>query len=259
MASDRVEKLDYAARWMRDGLEAVSARAGFFLCVHVDAGAAQRVIGHYRDLGQRVTYTHIVVKICADVLARNPVHHRFTANNRSLRPATVDIGLSVSADEVLAPLLVVEAAEGKSILAIAEEVQRRAPQVRAQFVKMVDGWRRWGWLVPFSFLRRSILRLVASGVVARRKAGGTFQITNLPEVDIFVPLLLGGVSALGMGRVAEQVVARAGQVVIRPMLTLGFSVDHAVFDGRAAANFLSDLKAALESCDSLLGAESASG
>jgi hypothetical protein len=32
-AGDRIEKLDYASRWMRDGLETVSNRAGFFVCV----------------------------------------------------------------------------------------------------------------------------------------------------------------------------------------------------------------------------------
>lgn len=251
-ATERVGKLDYASRWMRDGLEAVSTRAGFFLCVNVDVSAVQQLMAAYRRLGRRITYTHVAVKVCADLLARHPAHHRFVANNRTLRPARVDIGLSVAADQPLAPILVVEAADRKSLVEISEEVERRAPEVRAQFSAIVAQWNKWGWLVPFSFPRRMILRLAAGGLNARRKTGGTFQITNLPDADIFVPLLLGGVSALGMGRVSEQVVADQGQVVIRPMITLGFSVDHAVFDGRAAAKFLSDLKAAFESCDRLL-------
>jgi pyruvate/2-oxoglutarate dehydrogenase complex dihydrolipoamide acyltransferase (E2) component len=37
------------------------------------------------------------------------------------------------------------------------------------------------------------------------------------------------------------------------MVTLGFGVDHAVFDGRAAANFLSELKTVLETCDAMAG------
>lgn len=251
-AADRVEKLDYASRWMRDGLEAVSTRAGFFLCVNVDVSAVQHLMAAYRRVGKRITYTHVAVKVCADLLARNPAHHRFVANNRKLRPAKVDIGLSVAADQPLAPILVVEAADRKSLVEISEEVERRAPEVRAQFFATIAQWNKWGWLVPFSFLRRMILRLAASGLNARRKTGGTFQITSLPDADLFVPLLLGGVSALGMGRVSDRVVADQGQVVIRSMITLGFSVDHAVFDGRAAANFLSELKSAFEACDRLL-------
>lgn len=249
---ERIESLDYASRWMRDGLEAVSSRAGFFLCVNVDVSAVQQLMVAYRRLGRHVTYTHVAVKVCADLLARHPEHHRFVANNQKLRPGRVDIGVSVAADQPLAPILVIEAADRKSLAEISEEVERRAPEVRTQFCSTVAQWNKWGWLVPFSVLRRMILSLAASSLNARRKGGGTFQITNLPCADIFVPLLLGGVSALGMGRVSEQVAVYQGQVVIRPMITLGFSVDHAVFDGLAAANFLSGLKSALESCDKLL-------
>jgi pyruvate dehydrogenase E2 component (dihydrolipoamide acetyltransferase) len=252
VAGNKVDKLDYASRWMRDGLHAVSTKAGFFLCAHVDVGAIQNVMDAYQRGGRRITYTHVAIKVCADLLARNEAHHKFVANNKTLHPDTVDIGLSVAADQPLAPVLVIKAADRKSLVAISEEVERRAPEVRGEFAKTISQWKKWGWLVPFSFLRRPLLRMVAGGLNARRKAAGTFQITNLPNVDIFVPLLLGGVSALGMGRVSERVVPHQGKIVIRPMITLGYSVDHAVFDGRAAANFLSDLKAAFESCDSLL-------
>ena len=210
---------------MRDGLEAVSSRAGFFLCVNVDVSAVQQLMVAYRRLGRHVTYTHVAVKVCADLLARHPEHHRFVANNQKLRPGRVDIGVSVAADQPLAPILVIEAADRKSLAEISEEVERRAPEVRTQFCSTVAQWNKWGWLVPFSVLRRMILSLAASSLNARRKGGGTFQITNLPCADIFVPLLLGGVSALGMGRVSEQVAVYQGQVVIRPMITLGFSVD----------------------------------
>jgi pyruvate dehydrogenase E2 component (dihydrolipoyllysine-residue acetyltransferase) len=252
-SADRMEKLDYASRWMRDGLEAVSTRAGFFICVHVDVSGVQNIIDAYRHLGKRITYTHVAVKVCADLLARSPAHHKFVADNQELHPARVDIGLAVAADQPLAPILVVKAADRKTLVAISEEVERRAPEVRKQFAEAISQWKKWGWLVPFSFLRRPLLRMAAGGVHARRKAAGTFQITNLPEADIFVPLLLGGVSALGMGRVSERVVPREGRIVIRPMITLTYSVDHAVFDGRMAASFLSDLKQALESCDATLG------
>jgi pyruvate dehydrogenase E2 component (dihydrolipoamide acetyltransferase) len=213
----------------------------------------QRLIAAYRERGTRLTYTHILVKACGDLLAAKPEYHRFVANNRRLRPTRVDIGLSVAADQPLAPILVIEEADRKSLTDISKEVVQRAPQVRADFARMVAQWDKWGLLVPFSVLRRGILRLAASGLHARRKAGGTFQITNLPSADLFVPLLLGGVSALGMGRVSERAVVDHGQVVVRAMVTLGFGVDHAVFDGRSAADFLDELKSALEVCDTTMG------
>jgi pyruvate/2-oxoglutarate dehydrogenase complex dihydrolipoamide acyltransferase (E2) component len=148
---------------------------------------------------------------------------------------------------------VIESADRKSLIEISKKVERRVPEVRAQFSIAVTQWQKWGWLAPFSSMRRLILRMMASSLNARRKAGGTFQITNLSDADIFVPLLLARVSALGMGRVSERVIAVQSKVVIQPMISLSFSVNHAVFDGRAAANFLSDLKMALGSCDSLPG------
>jgi hypothetical protein len=67
---------------MRDGLETVSNRAGFFVCVHVDASAMQRLIAAYRERGTRLTYTYIPVKACADLLAAKPEYHRFVGGNR---------------------------------------------------------------------------------------------------------------------------------------------------------------------------------
>jgi 2-oxoglutarate dehydrogenase E2 component (dihydrolipoamide succinyltransferase) len=49
-----------------------------------------------------------------------------------------------------------------------------------------------------------------------------------------------------MHRIEERPVARAGQVVIRPMMYLALSYDHRLVDGREAVTFLVRVKEGLE-------------
>jgi len=53
-------------------------------------------------------------------------------------------------------------------------------------------------------------------------------------------------------RIEERPVARAGQVVIRPMMYLALSYDHRVVDGREAVTFLVRIKEAIEDPTRLL-------
>ena len=79
--------------------------------------------------------------------------------------------------------------------------------------------------------------------------GGTFTISNLGMlgVDQFTAIIYPPESAiLAVGRVADQVVAREGQVVIRPMVAMTLSSDHRVIYGALAGQFLARLKQLLE-------------
>ena len=49
-----------------------------------------------------------------------------------------------------------------------------------------------------------------------------------------------------MHAIVERPVARAGQVVIRPMMNLAMSYDHRIVDGREAVTFLKRIKELLE-------------
>ncbi len=78
---------------------------------------------------------------------------------------------------------------------------------------------------------------------------GTFTITNLGSLDIdgFTPIINPPQAAiLGVGRIIEKPVARAGAVVIRPMLVLSLSFDHRIEDGAPAARFLQRIKQLVE-------------
>jgi len=85
--------------------------------------------------------------------------------------------------------------------------------------------------------------------------GGTFTISNggvfgsLMSTPILNPPQSG---VLGLHRIEERPVARAGQVVIRPMMYLALSYDHRVVDGREAVTFLVRIKEAIEDPTRLL-------
>jgi len=80
-------------------------------------------------------------------------------------------------------------------------------------------------------------------------AGGTFTVTN---GGVFGSLLSAPLpnypqaAILGMHAIQRRPVARAEQVVIRPMMYLALSYDHRLIDGREAVQFLVMIKELLE-------------
>jgi 2-oxoglutarate dehydrogenase E2 component (dihydrolipoamide succinyltransferase) len=85
--------------------------------------------------------------------------------------------------------------------------------------------------------------------------GGTFTISNggvfgsLLSTPILNPPQSG---VLGMHAVQERPVARAGKVVIRPMMYLALSYDHRLIDGREAVQFLKKVKEYIEEPEEML-------
>jgi len=85
--------------------------------------------------------------------------------------------------------------------------------------------------------------------------GGTFTITNggvygsLLSTPIINPPQSG---ILGLHSIQERPVARAGQVVIRPMMYVALSYDHRIVDGREAVQFLVRVKELIEDPTRLL-------
>jgi pyruvate dehydrogenase E2 component (dihydrolipoamide acetyltransferase) len=85
--------------------------------------------------------------------------------------------------------------------------------------------------------------------------GGTFTISNLGMhgVDTVAPILNPPQAAiLGVGRIADRVVAVDGAPAVRPMMTLTLSCDHRVVDGARAAQFLETLARGLEGLEGLV-------
>jgi 2-oxoglutarate dehydrogenase E2 component (dihydrolipoamide succinyltransferase) len=51
---------------------------------------------------------------------------------------------------------------------------------------------------------------------------------------------------LGLHAIQERPVARAGSVVIRPMMYVALTYDHRIIDGREAVSFLKHIKTLIE-------------
>jgi pyruvate dehydrogenase E2 component (dihydrolipoamide acetyltransferase) len=239
------ETLDYAERWLRDGLE-VLRPAFSVLQTTVDMTNATSYLEQLRRQGVQATATHLLVQATARTLRANPRLHQIVAGVRRQRPERVDIGLSVTGDTFVAPVMIIEGADQKTIEELAEETTRRAPEIRRADEAMLRMLRRWGRLVPFAFLRRAVLRRLFASATFRRKGAGTFQVSTVP-LDWALSSAFSTAGVLIAGQTRSRAVAVDGAVAIRPMMILTLSADHGVWDGRAAARFLAGVKTRLES------------
>jgi pyruvate/2-oxoglutarate dehydrogenase complex dihydrolipoamide acyltransferase (E2) component len=239
------ETLDFSERWLRDGLRVLRPPQSV-VQVTVDMTEAMRRLGDYRRAGTPVTPTHLLVRAAARALAGNRQLHQLVAGTRRTFPDRVDIGLSITGETFVAPVLVIEGADLKTPPEIAAEIARRAPEAQAADQQLRRTLKQWGWLVPFGFLRRGILRLLFSSAEFRRRGAGTFQVSVVPA-DWACTSTFSTAGVLMAGQVQSQVVVVDGQPAVRPTMTMTLSGDHGVWDGRAAVRFMAMVKADLES------------
>ena len=235
------QNLDAAERWMTDGLR-VTETPGIVISEIVDMTQAATAIQQLRAHGIKATYTHVFVRATAVALARNPQLHQLVIGNQRYVSNQVDIGLSVSGTSVVAPVMVIEKADRKGLGEIAREVTERTPILREENERMLTELGRYGWLIPFGWLRRWIIRRLMKNIAFRHKSAGTFQVTCLNNVDQFVPLLLATGAILGTGRVCERVVVANGRPEVHLTAMLTCCCDHKVWDGIRSARFISEVK-----------------
>ena len=168
--------------------------------------------------GIRLTITDLIIKMAAKALEDNPsVNCAYVAGAVKLFKR-INIGLVTAVEEGLVVPVIRQA--NKKLL--AEITQARAELVqRARNRKLTMAEMR----------------------------GSTFTISNMGmfEVDQFSAILQPPEAAiLAMGRIADRVVVRDGEIVIRPMMILTLSIDHRVLDAVVGANFLQSLKNYIE-------------
>ena len=93
------------------------------------------------------------------------------------------------------------------------------------------------------------VRAKAGKLTIEEMQGGTFTISNggVYGSMLSTPILNAPQSGiLGMHRIEERAVVRAGAIVARPMMYLALSYDHRIVDGKEAVTFLVRVKEALE-------------
>jgi 2-oxoisovalerate dehydrogenase E2 component (dihydrolipoyl transacylase) len=134
------------------------------------------------------------------------------------RHAALHIGIATQTPQGLM-VPIVRHAEVLDLWQIASEIARLAAATRAGTATRDE-------------LSGSTLTITSLGPI-----GGivTTPVINHPEVAI-----------IGVNRIVERPVVRAGQIVIRKMMNLSSSFDHRVVDGWDAAQFVQELKGLLE-------------
>lgn len=183
--------------------------------------SATRLVTRRGELQSRIpsiTYTDLIIAAAARALREHPRLNARWENGQIIASDHIGIGVAVATDAgLIVPVLA--RTDERSIKEIA--------QARFDLVTRAQAGR----------LRPEDV------------AGGTFTISNLGmfAVDAFYPILNPPQAAiLGVGRLADRVVAEEGSAVVRPMLPFTLTCDHRVVDGARAAEFLDTLARLVE-------------
>ena len=207
------------AQRMMQSLASKAQMTGFG---HVDMAEATRLRETLVDaadtLGVRITYTDLVLKAAATVLAAMPEMNAWIEGDDIVSWNAVNIGLAVSVN-------------GGLIVPVIRHVDQLS-------------------LVELSHARLALIDKARSGKLTRADVdGGTFTLSNFGSYggDFETPILNAPQSALlGIGQIRDEAVVRDKQIVIRPMMSISLTFDHCLIDGAMAGEFRSRLKALLE-------------
>jgi pyruvate dehydrogenase E2 component (dihydrolipoamide acetyltransferase) len=192
----------------------------FQLTVSADMTRANDLVARARELNPdvRVTVTDLLAKVSAQALMRHRDVNVQYSEDALLRFPTANVGIAVAAPQGL-------------IVPVLRSVERLA-------------------LAEVAIARGEIVgRARENKLTTQDLEEGTFTISNLGMFGIeqFVAVLNPPQAAiLAVGATVDSPVARDGEVVVRPMLTMTLTVDHRAVDGAAGADFLRTLKQFVE-------------
>ncbi len=176
--------------------------------------------------GVKLSYLPFIIKATVNALGKFPQLNATLDEGAGeiVQRRAHHIGLATATDSGLI-VPVIRDAGGKSLIALATEIDRLAEATRSGKATRED-------------LSGSTFTITSLGLL-----GGLLAtpIINFPEVAI-----------LGVHKIAKRPAVVDAQVVIRDMMNLSISVDHRVVDGYDAARFVAEIKAALENPTTLL-------
>jgi pyruvate/2-oxoglutarate dehydrogenase complex dihydrolipoamide acyltransferase (E2) component len=225
-----------------DRLSGASHRFQVHALVELDVGEASTRIA---ASDPHVSWTAFVIATVARAVARHPEVNARRAGERILYFDRVDVGATVErelgAGRVL-DIMSFAAADRASAAAIADELRRakHGPVgAHPQRLLMAQVLRLPG---P---LRRAAVRLAGTRPAVAASFGPAVGVTSVGMFSgawgwavPLAPLTL----VVTVGGVADRPVARDGAVVVRPLLPLTLTFDHAVVDGAPAARFIETLR-----------------
>jgi pyruvate dehydrogenase E2 component (dihydrolipoamide acetyltransferase) len=192
----------------------------FQLTVSADMTNANALLERMSELepGLRVTVTDLLTRVCGSALRRHPEVNVQFEETVLRRFGSAHVGIAVAAPQGL----VVPVLRSVERLTLREVAARRAGIVE---------------------------RARSGSLQVADLEGGTFTISNLGMfgVEQFSAVLNPPQAAiLAVGAAVERPVAVAGEVVVRPVMTMTLTVDHRAVDGAPAADFLRTVKTYVE-------------
>ena len=200
----------------------------FYVTSEVDMTEAmslrQQINRSLEGEGVRVTVNDLIIKACAAALRKHPKFNAFLDGDVIRPNDSVNIGIAMAVEDgLLMPAIMgCEQMTLKSLALASKDIADRAQN---------------GTLRPDEY------------------TGGTFGVSNLGMFDVstFVAIIQPPQTAiLAVGTVAKRPVVRDDEIVIRQTMNATISADHRVVDGAEGAQFLMEVKNALESPLSLV-------
>lgn len=172
----------------------------------------------FNKRGLKLTFNHIMMKICAQTLLEFPHINGSLVDNTLILHPHVHIGLAIGLDSgLLVPN--VKNCDLKSLSQIAKETEQLIADAKEGRPNMDD------------------------------LVGGTFTLSNLGAYGItsFSPIInQPELAILGIDAMVDTPVVIDSQIVIRPIMNLSLTADHRIIDGALAAQFLQRLGEYLE-------------
>ncbi|TME76409.1 MAG: 2-oxo acid dehydrogenase subunit E2 [Chloroflexi bacterium] len=184
-----------------------------------DAVRLRQMFNEAVDKSEAISLNDLVVKAVATALTKFPEVNASWADGRIERKRDINIGIAVGLpDRLIVPVL--RNADQKSLKDIASESKRLIERARTNKASAQD------------------------------YVGNTFSISNLGmyDVDQFTAIINPPDSGiLAIGSIEDKAVVKDGQVVPGKRMRVTLSVDHRVFYGVTAAQFLQEVKRLLQS------------
>lgn len=178
------------------------------------------------EKGIRLTYLPFVIKAVIPALKAHPYLNATLDDEQEeiVLKKYYNIGIAVDTPDGLM-VFNIKDADQKNILDLAREIGVLAEKARER-------------KIDISELKGSTFTITNYGVIGA--SYGT-PIINYPEVGI-----------LGIGKIEDRPVIKAGQIVVRKIMPLSLVFDHRVIDGVEAARFLNVVIGHLEDPDLML-------
>ena len=195
--------------------------------VKVDVSKVVALRNRLKAEGLSYTYTELFAKLVAEAVAQEPVMNSSREENKIYVYSSINMGIAVTnaRDFVLVPVIM--NIQDKSLPEISKEVKSLAEKVRD------------------------------NKITPEEMAGGTITISSMGmfDVDTFTPILnIPQGAIIGLGKIRkEPAVDENGNVVVRDMMNISVTVDHAIIDGVPHARFLTKLAACIKDPETYLG------